>query len=137
MNLVRFDPFTVMRDFDRLFQETDRPANRWMPRVDVLDRDNDLVVRTEVPGVAPESIEVTVEGGTLTIKGGRSFETEENKDSYHRKEIFQGSFERTILLPEGIDAEAVKATSKDGILEISIPKQPEVLPRKVTVEVQR
>jgi HSP20 family protein len=108
-----------------------------MPRVDVLDRDNDLVVRTEVPGVDPDSIDVTVEGGTLTIKGERSFETEENKDSYHRKEIFQGSFERTILLPEGIDAEAVKATSKDGILEISIPKQPEVLPRKVTVEVQR
>lgn len=137
MNLVRFDPFTVMRDFDRLFTEGDRPANRWMPRVDVLDRDNDLVVRTEVPGVDPESIDVTVEGGTLTIKGGRSFETEESNDNYHRKEIFQGSFERTILLPEGIDAEAVKATSKDGILEISIPKQPEVLPRKVTVEVQR
>lgn len=137
MNLVRFDPFTVMRDFDRLLQDTGQPANRWMPRVDVLDRDNDLVVRTEVPGVDPESIEVTVEGGTLTIKGGRSFETEEDKDNYHRKEIFEGSFERTILLPEGIDAEAVTASSKDGILEISIPKQPQVLPRKVTVEVQR
>jgi HSP20 family protein len=105
--------------------------------VDVVDQDNELLVRTEVPGVDPESIDVTVEGGTLSIKGARSFETEENTDNYHRKEIYQGSFERTILLPKGIDSEAVKATSRDGILEISIPKRPEILPRKVTVEVQR
>ena len=137
MNLVRFDPFSVMRDFDRLFEESGRPANRWMPRVDVLDRENDLVVRTEVPGIDPESIDVTVEGGALTIKGGRSFDSEENTGNYHRKEKFEGSFERTVLLPEGADAEAVTATSKDGILEISIPKRPEVLPRKVTVEIQR
>lgn len=137
MNLVRFDPFTAMRDLDRLFQESGRPANRWMPRVDVLDQDKNLVIRTEVPGVDPESIDVTVEGGTLTIKGSRSFETEENKANYHRKEIFEGSFERTILLPEGLDADAVAAVSKDGMLEISIPKQPEVLPQKVTVEIQR
>lgn len=137
MNLVRFDPFSVMRDFDRLFEATGEPQNRWMPRVDVFDKDNDLVVRTEVAGVDPESIEVTVEGGALTIKGGRSFETEENAENYHRKEIFEGTFERTILLPEGVDPEAITAASKEGILEISVPKRPEVLPRKVTVEVQR
>lgn len=137
MNLVRFDPFTAMRDFERLFEATERQTDRWMPRVDVLDQDNNLVVRTEVPGIDPDSIEVTVEGGTLTIKGSRSFATEETKTNYHRKEIFEGSFERTILLPEGIDPEAVTAASKDGILEISIPKRPEVLPRKVAVEIQR
>ena len=135
MNLVRFDPFTAMRDFERLFEPGERRS--WMPRVDVLDRDSDLVVRTEVPGIDPESIDVTVEGGTLTIKGARSFMTEETADSYHRKEIFEGSFERTILLPEGIDSGAVAASSKDGILEISIPKRPEVLPRKVSIEIQR
>ena len=68
---------------------------------------------------------------------GRSFESEESAESYHRKEIFEGTFERTILLPEGVDPEAITAASKDGILEISVPKRPEVLPRKVTVEVQR
>ena len=137
MNLVRFDPFTAMRDFERLFEESGRPTNRWMPRVDVLDQDTDLVVRTELPGVDPESIDVTVEGGTLTIKGSRSFENEETQANYQRKEIFQGSFERTILLPDGIDSEAVTATSSNGILEISFPRQPDVLPRKVTVEIQR
>ncbi len=135
MQLVRFDPFSTMREFDRLFEG--RPANRWMPRVDVYDQENSLMVRTEVPGVAAEDIEVTVEAGTLTIKGGRSFATEESKPNYHRKEIFEGSFERTILLPEGVDATAVTATSKDGLLEINIPKLPEVLPRKVSVEIQR
>jgi len=137
MNLVRFDPFTAMRDFERLFEESGRTSTRWMPRVDVLDQDNDLVVRSEVPGVDPESIDVTVEGGTLTIKGTRNFETDEDMANYHRREIFEGSFERTILLPEGINPEGVTAASKDGILEISIPKRPEVLPRKVTVEIQR
>jgi HSP20 family protein len=135
MQLVRFDPFSTMREFDRLFEGN--PANRWMPRVDVFDRDNELMVRTEVPGVDPESIEITVEGGTLTIKGGRSFATEDTQPNYHRKEIFEGAFERTVLLPEGIDPQAVSATSKDGILEVSVPKRPEVLPRKVEVEIQR
>ena len=124
-----------MREFDRLFEG--RPSNRWMPRVDVFDQDNELMVRAEVPGVDPESIEVTVEGGTLTVKGSRSFASEEIKRNYHRKEILEGSFERTILLPDGIDSAAVAATSKDGVLEISIPKRPEVLPHKVSVEIQR
>ncbi|MGA9597389.1 MAG: Hsp20/alpha crystallin family protein [Acidimicrobiia bacterium] len=135
MQLVRFDPFSAMREFDRLFEG--RPASRWMPRVDVYDRENDLMVRSEVAGISPDDIEITVEGNSLTIKGARNFESEENKDNYHRKEIFEGSFERTILLPEGTDPEAVSATSKDGILEISVPKKPEVLPHKVSVEIQR
>jgi HSP20 family protein len=135
MQLVRFDPFSTMRDFDRLFEG--RTTNKWMPRVDVYDRESDLMIRTEVAGISPDDIEITVEGNTLTMKGARSFETEDNTDSYHRKEIFEGSFERTVLLPEGTDPEAITATSKDGILEISVPKKPEVLPRKVSVEVQR
>ena len=135
MQLVRFDPFSAMREFDRLFEG--RPATRWMPRVDVYDRESDLMVRTEVAGISPDDIEITVEGNNLTIKGARTFEGEENKDNYHRKEIFEGSFERTILLPEGTDPEAVSATSKDGILEISVPKKPEILPHKVSVEIQR
>ena len=101
MQLVRFDPFSTMREFDRLFEGN--PANRWMPRVDVFDRDNELMVRTEVPGVDPENIEITVEGGTLTIKGDRSFSIEDTQPNYHRKEIFEGAFEGTVLLPEGID----------------------------------
>ncbi|MDX2467690.1 MAG: Hsp20/alpha crystallin family protein [Acidimicrobiia bacterium] len=135
MKLVRFDPFTAMRDLDRLVEQTGTNANRWVPRVDVLNKEDDLVVRTEVPGINPESLEVTVEGRTLTIKGSRSFDDAEA--TYHRKEIFDGSFERNVLLPKGIDTEAVTASSNEGLLEVSIPKRPEVLPRKVEVSIQR
>lgn len=135
MKLVRFDPFATMREFDRLVDQTGEVTSRWTPRIDVLNKENDLVVRTEVAGIDPESLEVTVEGRTLTVAGSRSFDDTET--TYHRKEIFDGSFKRNVLLPKGIDAEAVTATSNNGILEISIPKRPEVLPRKVAVEIQR
>ncbi len=137
MSLVRFDPFSALREFDRFFETPElRREHTWLPRVDVFDGDGALVVRAEVPGVDPESIDVTVEGGRLTVSGSRSFETESTKAGYHRKEIFEGTFSRTILLPDGTDPEAVSASSKDGILEITVPKLPEVLPRTVTVEVK-
>lgn len=134
-NLVRFDPFDLVRDLDRLF---DTPATRtgeWLPRVDVFERDANLVVRAEVPGTDAESLDVTVEGGTLTISGSRSFSSEHDNGGFHRKEIFEGQFKRTVLLPEGVKPDEITATSKDGILEVLVPKRPEVMPRKVTVEV--
>jgi HSP20 family protein len=129
----------MMRDLDRLFEESAlRSGSTWVPRVDVFERADTLVVRAEVPGVDPENVDVTVEGGTLTISGSRAFEREEDLDGgFHRKELFEGSFKRTILLPEGTDAEAITAASKDGLLEVTIPKKPEVLPRKVTINVDR
>ncbi len=138
-NLVRFDPWGMLRDLDRFFEDAPtRSATTWMPRIDVFSKENTLIVRTEVPGVDPEAIDVTVEGDTLTITGSRSFESSEELESgYHRRELFEGEFKRTVLLPDGVDPEAITATSKDGILEISVPKRPEVLPRKVTVDVQR
>ena len=137
MNLVRFDPFELVRDFDRLFEAPTTRQGTWMPRVDVFERDATLVVRAELPGIDTESLDVTVEGGTLTISGSRSFSQESDEGGFHRKEIYEGQFKRTVLLPEGVDPEAISAASKDGILEVTVPKRPEVLPRKVTVEVQR
>ncbi len=137
MSMVRFDPFEMVRDLDRFFEMPATRTNAWLPRVDVFERDANLVVRAEVPGIEPESIDVTFEGGTLTISGERSFETETTERGFHRKEIFEGEFKRTVLLPEGVDPESITANTKDGILEVVVPKRPEVLPRKVTVEVQR
>ncbi len=140
-NLVRFDPWGMMRDIDRLFAEGGRRQfgeSAWLPRVDVFERDANLVVRAEVPGIDADAIDVTVEAGTLTITGTRGFEKDEEiEGGFHRKEIFEGRFKRTVLLPEGTDADAVTAVTKDGILEVLIPKKAEVLPRKVTVDVQR
>lgn len=137
MSLVRFDPFELVRDFDRFFESPAPQTGTWKPRVDVFERDAGLVVRAELPGIDAENLDVTVEGGTLTISGTRSFTSETEEKGFHRKELFEGHFKRTLLLPEGIDPKEISATSKDGILEITVPKRPEVLPRKVTVEVQR
>ena len=137
MSLVRFDPFELVRDFVRWFEAPTPRKGMWMPRVDVFEKEANLVVRAELPGIDGDSLDVTVEGGTLTISGARSFEQETDQGGFHRKEIYEGQFKRTVVLPEGIDPEAISATSKDGILEVTVPKRPEVLPRKVTVEVQR
>jgi HSP20 family protein len=137
-SMVRFDPWGLVRDLDRLFEEgARRSGESWTPRVNVFERDANLVVQAEVPGVDPADIEVTIEGATLMIAGSRRLENEESTGTYHRRELFEGSFKRTILLPEGTNPEAITAGSHDGILEVTIPKRPEVLPRKVSVDVQR
>ena len=139
MAIVRFDPFGALRELERAFAtplSSVRTEGTWAPRVDVYNHDGSLVVRAEVPGVNPEDIDVTVEGDSLTISGSRRFETETEKDGFHRKEIFQGSFSRSVALPEGTDADAVSATSKDGILEVTVPMPAEVMPRKIEVAVQ-
>jgi HSP20 family protein len=138
-NLVRFDPWGMLRDLDRMFEDGPaRTANTWLPRIDVFGKEETLVVRAEIPGVDPDAIEVTIEGDALTISGARTFESSKDLEGgFHRRELVEGEFKRTVLLPDGVDAASITATSKDGILEISVPKRPEVLPRKVTVDVQR
>ena len=140
-NLAHFDPWGLVRDLDRLFVNGARNGvgnAPWLPRVDVFEKDASLVVRAEVPGIDAAGIDVTFERGTLTITGSRGFQKDEELEGgYHRKEIFEGRFKRTVHLPDGTDADAITAASKDGILEITVPKKAEVLPRKVTVDVQR
>lgn len=145
MTLVRFDPFAGFasfspfagrRELDRYFESpAQRTTGTWRPRVDVYQEDAAIVVRAEIPGVSPDDVDVTVDDRRLTISGTRSFEAKNNGKGTHRREIFEGNFARTLVLPEGTDPEAVTATSKDGILEITVPKQPEVLPHTVTVDV--
>ena len=141
-NLAQLHPWGLVRDLDRLFVDGPRSNgehSRWFPRVDVFDKDTNLVVRAELPGVGSDDIEVTVESRTLTITGTREFQEEDGPESggYRRREIFEGGFKRTVLLPVGADTDAITAASKDGILEITVPKKAEVLPRKVNVDVQR
>ena len=134
--LATWDPFTLVRDFDRLFEAPRHAYTASFPRIDVFDREGSLVVRTEVPGVHPDDIDVTVENGTLTVSGSRSFQEESTEGGFHRKEIFEGEFKRTVLLPEGLDLEQISAHSRDGILEVRIPRLAEVLPKKIKVELE-
>ena len=94
----------------------------WRPRVDVFEKDGELVVKAELPGAAKEDIEVTLDGGDLVIRGQKKAETEVKEENYYRMERSYGSFFRRLALPFETTAEQVKATYAEGVLEIHIPK---------------
>ncbi len=135
MDLVRFDPFSFLSEMDRLFERGVTATPTWAPRIDAFDREKELVIRVEVPGVKPEDVDVTMEDRTLTISGKRQFEETTEQGGYHRREIFVGEFKRTLVLPEGLNADEITAKAEDGILTVTVPRRPEVLPRKVKVGV--
>jgi HSP20 family protein len=91
-------------------------------RLDVIDREKELIIRGELPGVEKDDIEVTVMGDRLMIEAERKFEEEDKKDAFYRHEVGFGKLTRTIPLPVEVSAESVKAELKDGILEIALPK---------------
>lgn len=92
------------------------------PSMDVVDRDNEVVVRVELPGVDKKDIDVSISNDTLTVKGTTGKELTEEKGNYYRSEIKKGAISRTITLPQGIDSSRTDAKFKDGVLELTIPK---------------
>ncbi len=92
------------------------------PRMDVVDRDEDILVRAEVPGVEKKDLDVSVTENTVTIKGQTSREEKEERGNYYRCEIARGTFTRTVALPSDVDGTRTKATFKDGVLELVLPK---------------
>jgi HSP20 family protein len=137
MELVQMDPFSMLRDIERMFDRTSTTPQRWLPRIDVFDREKELVVRVEIAGVDPDDVDVTVEDRTLTISGSRSLDETTEGNGFHRREIFSGEFRRSLVLPEGLDAGEITAKADKGIIEVTIPRKPEVLPRKVKVDVSK
>jgi HSP20 family protein len=108
----------------------------WTPAVDILEKDGNLILRAELPGISEKQIDVKLEGNTLTLKGERKMDKEENKNNYHRVESFYGSFTRSFRLPETVDVEKISADYKNGILTVTIPQKPEVRPREIPVSTQ-
>ena len=98
------------------------PFEGKMPKVDVVDRDTEVVVRAEIPGVKKEDIDISVNESHVTIKAATRAEEEKEEGDYYRCEISQGAFTRTIGLPGDVDGEKAKATFKDGMLELTMPK---------------
>lgn len=92
------------------------------PSVDLIDRDDEIVVRAEVPGIEKKDIDISMTDNLLTIKGNTSSEKKEEKGNYHRHEISKSSFSRSILLPGAVDTAKAQANLKDGLLEINLPK---------------
>jgi len=135
VNLVRFDPFSLLGEMGCLFERGVTATPTWAPRIDAFDRETELVIRIEMPGVKPEDVDITFEDRTLTISGKRQFEEATEPGGYHRREIFTGEFKRTLVLPEGLNAGEISARAENGMLSVILPRRPEVLPRKVKVDV--
>lgn len=105
-----------------------------LPKVDVIDRDDAIVVKAALPGVAKEDLEVSTTAQTVTIRGTTRKETKEEKDQYYRCEIATSDYLRTVPLPASIDESKVKAKFKDGLLELTCPKLESSKRRSVKIE---
>ena len=112
-------PFSMNRP---LLSGLEMPFEGKMPSVDIIDHDEDIMVRAEVPGVDKKDLDISVTENTVTIKGKSSHEEKEEKGNYYRCEISRGAFARTVSLPSDVDTENTKATFKDGVLELTMPK---------------
>lgn len=147
MNIVRWDPFQQMNRLqdrvNRLFNESAyRPTEEndffgvWAPPVDIFETDNELVLKAELPGITPESVDIRIENNTLSLKGERRFEDESKKDNYHRMERSYGTFIRSFTLPRSVEQEKVSADYKDGLLTVTLPKKEETKTKQIAIKVQ-
>lgn len=111
-------------------------ARGWAPSVDMLDRKDEIVVRADLPGLEQKDIEVTVEEGVLTIRGERKAEKEVKEEDYYACERWAGTFTRSLALPRGVEADKIRATFRNGVLEVHLPKTKEAKGKKVEVKVE-
>lgn len=138
------DPF--FRNFDRLFSDDffrpfgfmTRPDEElgqagWLPAVDVRESDDAFVFTAELPGIAKEEVEITVDDGILTLKGERRFNEDDEEKSYRRIERAYGSFSRSFKLPSAVDAERIEASFTEGVLTVAVPKAEVAKARKITI----
>ena len=130
-------------DFNQIFERVLHDADgdqsnvvtsQWAPRVDIKEEDGRFVIYADVPGVEPADIEIHMDKGILTIKGERKTASDEEGARFSRIERAQGVFHRRFSLPDSADADAIAASGRNGVLEISIPKKPETTPRRIQVQ---
>ncbi|HTD46745.1 MAG TPA: Hsp20/alpha crystallin family protein [bacterium] len=113
----------------------DRAAPEREPAVEMFETEQDVVVRAEMPNVDPKNVDVTVTDGAITLRGQTKHEEEQKGRNYYRRELRAGSFTRTLPLPTEVKSAEAKATYKDGVLEVKIPKSERVRPTSVKVQV--
>jgi HSP20 family protein len=148
MRLIRREPFGDVDEFfnrmmsgsgarwPRLFTEDNGRAMSWAPTADISETDKEYLIKAELPAVKKEDVHVTVEDGTITIKGERNQEKEDKTEKQHRIERFYGTFERSFSLPDNANTAAIQAESKDGVLTVRIPKTKAETPKAIQVSVQ-
>lgn len=148
MALIRWEPVrelnTLQSEMNRLFNTLfDTPTSengggtlrRWIPAMDLVETDEDFVLRADLPGLSEGDVNIELDDNVLTVSGQRKSEHEERNEGYYRVERASGSFSRSLTLPEGVDPEKIKASFDSGVLEVRIPKPEERKPRKVAISV--
>lgn len=146
-NLQNWSPFRELDHFKRSLDEMfDHFLGNWnpmeamrgmsTPAFESYIDNNQLVVRADLPGIDPKDVEVTVNADVLTVRGKRQRIEEEKKRDYIHREVSYGSFERSMTLPKGVNADQIKASYKNGVLELTMPAPQELAPRKVPIAVE-
>lgn len=145
MNMIHYEPLGALRtlrdDVNRLLtgaldgeDGSSVVTSRWAPAVDIKEEDQRFVIHADIPGVDPKDIEITLDNGVLTIRGERRLETKQEGDhGYRRVERLHGTFYRRFSLPDTADPENVQAKGSHGVLEVVIPKQAAVQPKRIQV----
>jgi HSP20 family protein len=155
MSLIRWNPtrelaawpsdlFGIQREMNRMFdnffgrgsQEEDSSLGAWAPAVDIAERDDEYLVKVELPGVNKDDVKIMLESNILTIRGEKKQEKETKKENYHRIERSYGSFQRSFTLPTTVKSDKIDASYKDGILVVSLPKAEEAKPKQIEVKVK-
>ena len=147
MNLIRWEPFEglnrIQSRINDLFEETfGRPRlpnvptpGVWYPPVDILESKDSYLFRAELPGMKKEDFNLELNDGTLTVSGERRLEEPKDGVEYHRVERLAGKFSRSFYLPKTVKHDAIKASYRDGILEVCVPKAEEAKPKQISVSV--
>ena len=132
------DPFQGLRFFEdavtRLMSEP-RASRPWSPAVDIFETEDAVTLKADLPDVKTDEIDIRVENGTLTLRGVRKFEKNENAKGYHRIERSYGDFVRSFAVPQSVETDKVAADYKDGVLTITLPKKETSKPRQIKVAV--
>jgi HSP20 family protein len=146
MNLVKWNPWREMpmlhnrinRMFDDPFFSLGRLSDEdslgmWNPAVDLYEKDDQFIIKAELPGVNKDDIKVDLKDRVLTLSGERTYENEVKEENYYRRERSYGKFQRAFTLPADVDSEKIKAEFKDGVLQIEVPKPEDRKAKQVTV----
>jgi HSP20 family protein len=139
MSLIKWTPFLdPFEDMDKFFSES-LPAMRqgrsgFVPAVDMYEDNDNVIVETQLAGIDPEKVDISIENDTLTIKGEGEKTSEVEEKNYYRKEIRRGSFYRSIPLPTHVLGDKAAAVAEGGVLKITIPKAPESKPKTIKIQ---
>src|SRR5580692_7768670 len=146
MPIIRWDPYrdvvalqnrmnSLFQDFSRNGENESVTASGFVPPVDIYEDEHKLVLKIEIPGMRQQDLDVRMENNTLTVKGERSFQTEEKEENFHRVERRYGTFYRAFTVPNTIDPESIKAEYDAGVLHLELQKRPETKPKQIKVNV--